>query len=233
MRIAHGLFLWQEPREVLEPCLRSTAPWVDEIIIAEGLIEGVPDLGLGMHSDLAWLAEPSDFLPDHVHISSRAGRSGTGYTPWPTLSKACTYLLDKARSLQIDWLLYVDADQELHNGEALRRHLEAWPGETYPLRRAEPDGRQMMVPWQAVRVEAFARYVSGCYIVERQDGSRVNLVPSTDTSHHYWLPSAPWLSHHPERRPPWRRHQRLGSLEAVLEPPPVDVPTVDVIGIPV
>ena len=220
MRIAHGLFLWQEPRQVLEPCLRSVVPWVDEVIVAEGLIEGVPDLGLGSHTDLAWLADPSDFLPDRIHISSRGGgRDNVGQTPWPTLSAACTWILKKAQSLDCDWLLYIDADQELHNGPALRDWLGFWGNMPAPIRRCEPSGAQMCVPWQLIPTGLFARYVAGCYLLETRDGRTVNLVPPGPRDP--WPLSAPWISHHPERRPPWRRSQRLGSFETILEPPPL------------
>lgn len=220
MRIAHALLTWQDGRPALEACLRSTTPYVDEVIMAEGLIEDVPDLGLPWHSDLGWMAAPSDFLPEHVWISSHANMEGV--YPWPTLSSACSWLLDKAKQLECDWLLFIDADQELHNGGALRAWLETWPGDALPIRRAEPSGVQMLCPWQAIRVEAFTRYVAGTYVLEHADGRIVNLVPADGVAR-YSLPSAPWISHHPERRPPWRRGQRLGSLETILEPPPPSV----------
>lgn len=216
---------------MLEPCLRSTAPYVDEIIIAEGLIEGVPDLGLGLHSDLAWLAEPSDFLPDRIHIASRAGRSGEGVTPWPTLSSACTYILNKARELDCDWLLYVDADQELHNGQQLRSWLN-YGGPVYPIRRVEPDGTQRRCPWQMIRVADFRRYLAGCYVLEDSEGRTLDLVPPDQGAFGNEVFSSefePWISHHPERRPPWRRGQRLGAFETILEPPPVDRIRADVL----
>lgn len=216
MRIAHGAFLWQDGRVALEACLRSTVPHVDEVILADGLIDGVPDLGLPWHSDLAWLADPSDFLPDHMAISSKS--SLPGERPWPTLSAACNWLLGKARALDCDWLLIVDADQELHNGDALRAWLDSYDGDALPITRQEKNVR-MLVPWQCIRVAAFTRYIAGTYILEHADGRTVNLVPDEGTAQHY-LPSAPWISHHPERRPPWRRAQRLGQYETVLEPPP-------------
>lgn len=222
MRIAHGLFVWQEPQEMLEACLRSTADVVDEVIIAEGLIEGVPDLGLPHHTDLGWLVD-ADYLPASVPISSKHA-SSEGLRPWPTLSSACTWILGKARQLDCDWLLYIDADQELHNGDQLRDWLRATTASTLPLTRQEPGGR-MIVPWQCIHVPSFTRYVSGCYVLETADGRVANLVPPDSGWLKYALPSAPWISHHPERRPPWRRAQRLGSFETVLEPPPLDAVT--------
>lgn len=219
MRVAHGLFLWQEPRSVLEPCLRSTVPHVDEVIIAEGLIEGVPDLGLAPHTDLAWLAEPSDWLPEHIWISSH--ENDGGILPWSSIAAACDWILAKARALHCDWLLFVDADQELHEGESLKpwlADLGQWP--VAPLGRREPDGKAMPVLWQLLNVHAVRRYLSGCHVVELASGPKVSLVPPGPLS--YWpvgAPAVPWLSHHPERRPPWRRSMRLGAYENLTEPP--------------
>ena len=225
MKIAHGLFVWQEPQEALEACLRSTVPYVDEVIIADCLIDGVPDLGLPWHTDLAWLAEPSDWLPDHIAISSRAsGLHPPSLAPWPSLSAACTWILGKARQLGCEWLLYIDADQELHNGIALRPTLEAWPTSLVTYSIGRQDKTRHPCPWQCVHVPSLTRYVAGCYIVELADGSTVNLVP--DEAEMPVMAGAPWISHHPERRPPWRRHQRLGEFETILEPPPPRVPSV-------
>ena len=215
--VAHGLFLWQEDRPTLEACLRSVTPWVDRTIVAEGRIDGVPDLGLGDHSDLRWLADPSDFLPERIEISSHG--AWPGQAPWPTLSAACTWILQTAARHGVDWLLYIDADQELHNGHHLKEVLGYATADTFPIRRAEPTGIQMECPWQLIRVAAFTRYLAGCYIVETTGGKKRNLVPDSLDPHHFHHPGFPWISHHPERRPPWRRQQRLGEFETLLEPP--------------
>lgn len=215
MKIAHGLFTWQDGRAALEACLRSTAGIVDEVIIAEGLIEGVPDLGLPWHSDLTWMVG-ADYLPARVPISSKEAR-GVGLAPWGTLSAACNWILGTAARLGCEWLLYVDGDQELHNGGQLRAWLESYEGDAFPIPRQ--DLVRHPCPWQCVRVPAIRRYVAGCYVVEMTSGELRHLtldeVPDGDV-----FKDAPWISHHPERRPPWRRHQRLGQLETILEPPP-------------
>ena len=201
---------------MLEPCLRSTAGHVDEVIIAEGLIEGVPDLGLGAHTDLGWLAEPSDYLPDRIHISSHA--ADAGLIPWPTFSASCTWILGKARQLDCEWLLFIDADQELHNGDRLHDWLPTDDAIAAPIRRSEPTGLQMTCPWHLVHVPSIARYVSGCSVVETPTGDTIDLVPPGPLDP--WPPGSPWISHHPDRRPPWRRGLRLGQYETILEPPP-------------
>lgn len=209
VRIAHALFTWQDGREPLEAALRSTAGVVDEVLIADGLIDGVPDLGLSYLSDLSWLQD-ADYLPERVPISAKR---------WASLSAACTWLLTTAKQLDVDWLLYIDADQELHNGEHLRPYLESWGGDAFPIPRQ--DQRRHLCPWQCVRVSAFTRYVAGCFILETTSGEQVSLVPPGGPDESLFeFERMPWISHHPNRRPPWRRKQRLGQLETILEPPP-------------
>lgn len=206
-RIAHGIFTWQDGRAALEPCLRSTAPHVDEILIADGLIDGVDPGDLPWLSDLGWLQDAT-WLPSSVPVNGKQ---------WKGLSHACTWLLDSARALGCEWLLFVDADQELHHGERLREWLHHWPADAFPLSRADPVGRHP-VPWQCVRVDAFERYLAGCYVLQHRTLGPVSLIPEHVRE---MLPAgAPWLSHHPERRPPGRQEKRLGMVETMLEPPP-------------
>lgn len=219
--IAHGLFTWQDGRVALEASLRSTAGFVDHVLIADGLIDGVPDEGLPWVSNLDWMPA-AEYLPARVPISTHGPWQGAA--PWETLSSACTWILQTAKMLGADWLLFIDADQELHGGEYLHAYLQAWRGDAFPIQRIDGPGPPNVCPWQLIRVSAFRRYVSGCYVLERENGEHVNLVPPG----HEGLPlyeRRPWISHHPERRPPWRINNRLGKLETVLEPPPLDVPT--------
>lgn len=213
MRIAHGFFFWQEPRSVLEPCLRSTVPYVDELILSEGLIEGFPDLGLAQHGDVGWLAEPSDWLPAHIHISSHF--NDAGQVPWPSIAACANWILGKAKQLEIDWLLNIDADEELHEAHDLRVRLEALPAGTVciPLRRLEANGNQAPCPWKLVNVHRLDRYLNG-HVVRLDSGETVDLVPPGPVE----LWPGPWLSHHPDRRPPWRRAGRLGDYENVTDP---------------
>lgn len=218
LRIAHGLFTWQEPRAALEACLRSTVGVADEVIIADGLIQGVDPIGLPFLSDLGWLAD-ADYLPARVPISAKE---------WRSLSAACTWILHKAKELGCDWLLYIDGDQELHNGERLREWLQGYSGDAFPIPRAD-NGRRHIVPWQLIRVSAFRRYIAGCFVIEHERFGEMRLTPDNGWDHvlcdgNGW--GVPWISHHPERRPPHRYSHRLGHLETVLEPPPLDVPAV-------
>lgn len=213
LSIAHALFTWQDGREALEASLRSTAGHVDHVLIADGLIDGVDDRGLPLLSDLSWLQD-ADWLPASVPVNAKA---------WRSLSAACNWLLETARAAGADWLLYVDADQELHNGDWLRTWLQHEQGDAFPIVRQ--DAHRIFAPWQVVRVSAFRRYIAGCYVLETMAGDVVSLVPGgplrPEWEDHYATGSlAPWLSHHPDRRPPWRRPHRLGELETVLEPPP-------------
>jgi hypothetical protein len=214
LRIAHGLFTWQEDRTALEACLRSTAGVVDELIIADGLIQGVDPQGLPFLSDLGWLVD-ANYLPERVPISAKE---------WRSLSAACTWILHQAKTLGCDWLLYIDADQELHNGNALREWLTGFDGDAFPITRVD-NGLRHGCPWQLVRVSAFRRYIAGCFVVEHERWGEMTLV--LEGMPELAPDSAPWISHHPERRPPHRQSHRLGHLETVLEPPP-HVPQVHV-----
>ncbi len=217
-KIAHGLLTWQDGRELLERCIRSTAPYVDHLLIAEGIIDGIPDLGLAPHSDLAWMAEPSDFLPAEIPISSKA--AWPGQAPWPTLSSKCNWLLGEARRRDCEWLLILDADEELHNGDRLRAWLDSWPVDLAAFPISRKDGKSVKrAPWHLLRVPLVKRYVHGVGYVELADGTVAWLVDE----HSHDVPDlkrAPWLSHHPELRPPWRRGLRLGEWETRLEPQP-------------
>lgn len=212
-RIAHGLFTWQDGREALEACLRSTAGIVDEVLIADGLISGVDPGGLPMLSDLGWLAD-ADYLPPHVPISAKE---------WRSLSTACTWLLYQAKRLDCDWLLYIDGDQELHEPGLLRTYLDSYQGDAFPISRVDLDlsrgqGIRRACPWQLVRVKPFTRYIAGCFVIEHEHFGEMSLAP--EGMPELAPADAPWISHHPERRPPHRQAHRLGNLETVLEPPP-------------
>jgi hypothetical protein len=220
LSIAHGLFTWRDGRVALEACLRSTAGIVDHVIIADGLIDGVPDNGQPWVSELGWMVD-ADYLPARVPISTHGPHRGT--VPWASLSDACNYLLGTAKQLGADWLLFVDGDQELHSGENLSIWLNSCAGDAFPIRRPERAGN-MFCPWQLIRVSAFNRYLSGCYILEHHEQGPVSLVPEGPIVTLPPWPDIPWISHHPERRPPDRQSHRLGELEAKLEPPPVDIP---------
>jgi hypothetical protein len=207
LRIAHGLFTWQEPQPMMEACLRSTAGIIDELIIADGLVQGIDPGGYPFLSDLSWLQD-ANYLPRSVPISAKE---------WRNLSSMCTWILHKAKQLDCDWLLYIDSDMELHNGDNLREWLAAYTGDAFPITRVD-NGLRHACPWHLIRVSAFSRYVAGCFIVEHERFGECTLVP--DGMPELAPESAPWISHHPERRPPGRHEIRFGYMETILEPPP-------------
>jgi hypothetical protein len=217
VRIAHGLITWQDGRDALEASLRSAAPYVDHTIIADGLIDGVPDLGLPWHSDLAWLAEDHDWLPASIPISSHA--AWPGLRPWPTLTRKAQWVMDAARRLGCDWLLVLDADEELHNGEQLRDWLDGWGEPAFPIERQDGPSR-IKTPWHLVNLHRVARYRHGLGVVDLAEGGDPVWLVSDGTAEEFSYRDAPWISHHPERRPPRRRHLRLGAYETKLEPLP-------------
>ena len=181
--------------------------------MTEGLIEGVDPCGLPAHGDISWLALPLPWLPERIHISSHANEIGV--TPWPSIGACANWILAKARQLDVDWLLNVEADEELHDASDLRARLAALPAGTLsvPLARVEPSGVIAACNWKLLNARLVARYLNG-HVVELHDGRRIDLVAPGQID--IW--PGPWLSHHPERRPPWRRHIRLGDYENVTDP---------------
>ena len=208
-RIAHGLFTWQDGRTALEGSLRSTAGHVDEVLIADGLIHGVDPGNLPWLSDLSWLQD-ADYLPASVPVNGKE---------WRGLSFMCNWILEQARERACEWIIFVDGDQELHGGERLREWLAAWPADAFPISRAD-NGKLHPCPWHVIRVDAFERYLAGCWCLEHRRFGAVSLVPSGRVEPMLPL-GAPWISHHPERRSQERQAvTRYGQLEVPLEPPP-------------
>lgn len=258
---------WQDGRSALEASLRSTIPYVDEVLVAEGLVEGVPDVGLSPHSDLRWLADPEiDWLPEHIWICSRQGPKvegiprqvivdtpdgpkeitvwrqrlieAPGVAPWLTISAKMNWLLAEAKRRNCDWMLLLDADEELHNGHHLRLYLESYDAgaAAFPITRREL-GRVTRTPWHLVRTEWVRRYLRGVTVCELADGRIVDLLSDSLESTGA-ISQEPYITHHPERRPPWRQAIRLGEYEhleaypegtvrLILPPIGVNVPVVN------
>ena len=201
---------------MLEQTLESVAGIHDELIVADGLIQNIWT-ELGHISDLDWL--PSS---ETVHVQQ-------GY--WASQSAKRTFLLLKAKELECDWLLQIDADERLHNGELLREWLPSWAGDAFPLPFQVNADQLLGASWKCLRTAAWQRVTSGGAYLLHADGTEYCVVPPDGRGalvEYLRLAEVdawrlPWLSHHPEERLGERKLIRLGDLEHDLEPVP-DVP---------
>jgi len=129
----------------------------DELLIADGLIDGVDGAGYPALSD------PTTF-PEGAHVSAHR---------WPTQSSKRTWLLQKAQQLGCDWLLQIDADERLHGATKLRDYLAAWGSDAVPnsLRsRTRPD------TWRHLEGAALRR------LGARRLRRRLHRTPATESS---------------------------------------------------
>ncbi len=206
MKIAAGIITWQDG-DALDNCVESIRGVVDEIVIADGLIDGIDAGGLDPLTSRIGLAEAA---PDAI---VRQGR-------WPTQSAQRNWTLDVARGLECDWLLTIDADEELRNASALRPWLEVWDYDAFPLPFYFTDVvNAQPCPFKCLRVAGWKRYICQGSILENRAGEIVQL-----TGQGAWSDPAaeglPYLVHRPELRPLGRREIRLSEHELALEPYP-------------
>lgn len=214
MRIVAGIATWCDGDALLN-ALASLEGVVDDVVIADGLIDGV-DAGerepFTPYDELRGAADAAD--PVAVAIMQRT---------WPTQSAQCDYLLSQARALEADWLLKIDADEQLVNGDRLRPWLDVWGYDAFPLpfyfdthRQAQP------AAYKCLHVPDWRRFSCQGSILENHRGEHVRVMGQST-----WADPAaagmPYLIHRPELRPEWRQSIRLSEHEVTLEPYPDDV----------
>src|SRR5271154_5029890 len=117
LKLCAGITTWQDG-PALDNAVQSLQGVVDEIVFADGLIDGIDADGLPPFSELEHLRSFTE------HIAQRR---------WPTQSIQRQWTMNKARELGCDWLLTIDADEELVNGTALRNWLRVWGWDAFPL----------------------------------------------------------------------------------------------------
>lgn len=205
MRIAAGVITWRDGDELLIRCLNSVGPFVDELVLVDGLIAGV-------ETDLPAWTPLERFERAGVHVERVYGA---------TQARKRNVLLGTARRLGCDWLLQIDADERLENGELLRPKLAALPaGADYfaiPFQFDELVLRPL--GWKCLRVDRWRECVArNGYMIDRAGRYRhTSSLEGIDAS---TLSSSPWISHHPEERTGPRSAIRLGVIEHELEPAP-------------
>lgn len=208
-RICAAICSWQDG-PALENALASIEGVVDRLVIADGLIDGIEAHGLPPFSDLDWL---HTVAPNAVVEQRR----------WKTQSQQRDWTLQTARELGCDWLLVVDADEELRNGDMLRPWLQVWAWDAFPIPFYFDEERKgCPSAWHCLHIPDWRRYVCQGNMLENNNGEIVQLVGQT-----WWTQGRehgmPYLAHRPELRPEARRNIRLSDFEVALEPYPDDV----------
>lgn len=117
MRIAAAICWYDEPLPALRRVVASVAPLVDTIVAFDGRWESFPP-------DRYWIPQAEDMaaiIDDHGIEQSIGGRR---VGAWPSQSAKRTALY-RAASTAADWILVIDADEELmlDDVSAFREHL--------------------------------------------------------------------------------------------------------------
>lgn len=219
MKIAAGIITWQDG-PVLERAIASVRDACDVVILADGAIAGVDRQGLPTVTP--GLRE----LPVDKVIGDSGG-------VWSSQSAKRTALLDEARAFGCDWLLQIDADERLKNAHLLRRWLVHYPGDTFPIpfqftANADPVS---LGAWKLLKVHRWMRIVSQGGYVEHVDGNVYAVWSQTGQRAPVGFERMlPWISHHPDERPPGRAAIRLGEWEGILEQRPPETMEIDLPG---
>lgn len=196
-RVCAGVATWQDG-PALANAVASVRDHVDEVVIVDGLIDGVDPQGLPWYSNLAGLSSLSS------HVESRL---------WRSQAQQRTHCLEAARELGCEWLLVIDADEQLHGGQDLGRLVRAAEAMRLECLALPVDGGSRLAI-RLLETASFSRYLQGAHTLEHVDGSAVAL-----PSFQYKLqPGELWIEHRPELRPAGVRRQiRLGELQCALE----------------
>lgn len=221
MKLAVGIITWQDGVDNIDAAFESCADAQPDVrLLCDGVIAGVDagdlaDTTPGLADEKT--AHPA--LPWSYECASRR---------WSSQSAKRTWLLDKAREHDCDWLLQIDADERLHNAHLLRPFLDGWPADAFPVPFEVDPGVMLGATWKCLRVDAWRQVVSGGAYIEHVNGTVYcvtppgNIAPGVERFDNLesYRRIAPWLSHHPDLRPEGRKQIRLGEVEHVLEPPP-------------
>lgn len=208
MRICAGIISWQDG-PALRNAVASVYGHVDEIVIVDGIIAGIDPQGLPPYDD------PGDAEETDMNEMRREFGARVHVCAFQAQAAKRTKLLRYCQRdyYNCDWLLVIDADEQLNNGEQLRewlgRHDERLPSISLPT----DDGFILSV--RLLHVASWRRYVVGAHTLEDKQGRLVQLMRRQLQTR----PPGPWVEHWPELRPEPRRAIRLGALAATLEQP--------------
>ena len=210
MRICAGIITWNDG-DALGNAIRSVEDVVDCIVVADGLIDGIDAGGIEPLTDRLELER--QLVPGALVTQRR----------WKTQSEQRQHTLDTGRAMDCDWLLAIDADEELRNASALRPWLEVWRFDAFPIPFYFTDEHAAHpAAFKCLHVPDWRRYVAQGSILENMQGDVVQVNGQT-----LWTDARnagmPYLIHRPELRPPERQSIRLSEHEVALEPYPENV----------
>lgn len=211
MRICAGIVTWRDGA-ALANTLRSVRPYVDRIVLADGLIDGID-------TELPALSDPLelDALQTRFAIDAVASHR------WRSQSQQRQWTLEAAKAHRCDWLLAIDADEQLCNGDALRPWLEVWKWDAFPLPFYFTDTEAAQpAAFKCLHVPDWNRYVVQGSILENRRGEVVQ-VHGQNLWHQAKESGMPYLIHRPELRSEQRQRIRLSEHEVELEPYPENV----------
>ena len=157
-RVCAGIICWQDG-PALQNALASVALVVDELVVVDGLIDGVDPQGLPWYSPLADLT----FWTPNVEVGL-----------WRSQAAKRTRTLQMAQSLACEWLLVLDADEEFHQGEITPlAQLLAEAPISYPAVWLPVPGHGIST--RLLRTSRFRRYLTGAHTLEDHEGATVAL----------------------------------------------------------
>ena len=210
-RICAGIITWQDG-PALDNCLQSIRGVVDELIIVDGLIDGVQADGLPPLTD-------QDRLWKLVEVHGGSFEQAR----WRSQSAQRNVTLRYAKQRECDWLLAIDADEQLCNGHNLKPWLDVWGWDAFPLPFYFNDVQEACpAGFKLLHVPFWTRYACQGSMLENTAGEVVQVIGQT-----WWSRAKemrmPYLVHRPELRSPERQSIRLSELECALEPVPDNV----------
>lgn len=211
MNLCVGITIWQDGRECLERCFDSIVGVANTIVIVDGRIETIPSIGLPDYTDLEWRFDRYPNVP--FHIKGRV---------WETNTEKVNALLEAAHIHGSEWILMLSGDEALERPEQLAEwldncSLDSWPIPFY-FHANKPES---ICPTKCLRVAKWKRAVAGSNLFEHVDGTvydvRPDQPPEPLEDAHFLLErkAVPYLSHHPELRPPGRREIRYFEFESL------------------
>lgn len=116
-----------------------------------------------------------------------------------------------------DWVLQLDADERLHQGERLVEILQAYPGWAYPIPLVQETGQVTWAPFKLIRSDCEIEYRME-YI--RRDGILWVLTGYAPITLDDVPDGMPYIYHAPSIRKGDRSKDRLSTIEEVTDPSP-------------
>lgn len=196
VKIMAGVVSWEDGPACMDACLDALSPWVDDVVVCEGAIEGVDLKGID---------------PGYLFRSQ---------------AEKFNLILEEARSSGADWLLKVDADEILGNGDRLHQWLDYWSLSAFPLPvyyQGLASGKDS-VPHacKLIHVDSWKRYLH-CNVLESISGEVFQVIGWNLSPWSAARYGVPYLDHRPDLREGVRATIRLSEIEDQIERIPAGI----------